>query len=43
MSAAWDTAKPYEPIPAMKRMWRMWTYVCVGALFFLYLRIHLGF
>lgn len=43
MSAAWGTAEMNDSIPRLKRAWRMWTYVCIGSLFFLYLRVHFGF
>lgn len=43
MSAAWGDCKAYEPLPRLKRAWRMWTYVCIGSLFFLYLHFHLHF
>jgi len=35
MSAAWGSGKDTEPLSRQKRMWRMWTYVSVGSIFFL--------
>jgi hypothetical protein len=37
MSAAWGSTKPIEAMPRLWRAWRMWTYLSVGAIFYLYL------
>ncbi len=43
MSAAWGSTIDMDSMPRLKRAWRMWTYVCIGSLFFLYLHFHLHF
>lgn len=40
MSAAWGSTKEIDPMDRLKRTWRMWTYVSVGSLFYLFLRFH---
>jgi len=38
MSAAWGTAAMTDSIPRLKRAWRMWTYVSVGSIFYLFVQ-----
>jgi len=43
MSAAWDQGNIEQESPAkQKRNIRMWSYLIVGTLFYVYLKIHLG-
>jgi hypothetical protein len=40
MSACWGTTKSLDSIPRLQRMWRMWTYVSVGSVFYLLVRFY---
>jgi len=40
MSACWGTAKSLESVPRLQRMWRMWSYVSVGSIFYLLVRFY---
>lgn len=44
MSAAWGgSGVGYEPEPKQKRFIRMWSYLIVGTVFYIFLRIKVGF
>jgi hypothetical protein len=43
MSAAWDRTVETEDIKRQRRATRMWCYLAVGSLFYIYLRFKIGF
>jgi hypothetical protein len=40
MSAAWGTAESLESVPRLQRIWRMWSYVSVGSIFYMLVRFY---